>query len=269
MVQKALKGADKAVDRIGYWYGFSKILYDHWKDVAAAVFLWGSAVSYYAYITWDYVSMIAGRVGPGFYGVVCLFLVFGVVGLSFLIAMASRFVRGKTWLGFERDLEDSASPSQMDRNELADRALTVSHKIASIYGQWQAEWAVAWRNDAEKFSTKSRSITRTSSDKVNTKYIERFSDQCLAEVWSVISASRKFFQIDSSLIWNISHNTTSANDVYEIIMVLGSIEASLRDDQPDLPFYDAHRERRERMLTIQDEALRSQLPLANGGEKSP
>lgn len=241
MTKGVLRTADKTVDRIGYWYGFARIIGDHWPQATSAALLWGGAVAYYSYRLWEMVAQIAEKVGWLFYLAMGATLFFGLVGLTFSVTLVARVITGKTWLGFERDLAIQAQPIEESRTALADRADAVGAKVASIYGQWESDHAAAWHEDSMSMMNSAgddRMLpTRNASDNVNRKYIERYCDQCLGEVWSVIGLARKFVPLDRLQVWHLSHGVRSATDIHRVVVFLGSISASLRNEQPDLPMF--------------------------------
>lgn len=238
MAKSFFTKTDRAVDRIGYWYGFYQIIKDHWALLSGAVIVYGASAAAFVHATWRYVTMTAANVSVWIYAVFFIFLALAFVGFIAAILLALRWRYEKTWLGYDR------SPTTLSgRTDLADRANLIARKVSALYGQWEADHAVAWKEDAEKMSEavgagRHPFSLNNATNNVDRKYIERYSDQCLSDVWSVISLSRKYIIVDRTQLWHVSHGIRSTHDLYSTVQFLSSIEASLRNEQPDLPLFD-------------------------------
>lgn len=158
---------------------------------------------------------------------------------------------------------NSGAGDGIDRVVLADRASVIAAKVSAMYGQWKADHTIAWSEDRLRPGD-----SQSSADNVNRKYIERYSEQYNAEVWSVIGMARKFVVVDSSTHFNLSHGVSNASDLNAIVVLLGHIEASLRHDQPDLPMFDKHAERVKQMAISRAAVPDSQPPTDNATDKS-
>lgn len=165
------------------------------------------------------------------------------------------------WL--RRRDQSSRLAQSIDRVALADRASAIAAKVSAIYGEWQADQSIARSEDRYKMRAaisegQHQSSIRSSSDNVNRKYIERYSEQCNTEVWSVIGLARKVVVVDRWSHWRLSHGVRDASDLYGIVAFLGHIEASLRHDNPDLPMSDEYAERSKQRAVTRSEEIEPQ-----------
>ena len=71
---------DKSVDRIGYWYGMGKLLYDLRNEAYAAIF----AIFTFAYFLWEYAKLMAQEFGLVVYVILFALFFLSLIGLMIL-----------------------------------------------------------------------------------------------------------------------------------------------------------------------------------------